>query len=398
MAIIKLKNTIQNYAWGSTTLIPELLGLANPDNTPMAELWMGAHPRAPSKLLVGSEEMDLLTAISDNPTKMLGRRLSDKYDGKLPFLFKVLAAGSPLSIQAHPNLNQAVLGYERENALGIPPDATFRNYKDANHKPEILCALTEFWAMCGFRKAPEICEDLNTIDLGNQRELFAIFLSTCDEPSFPSLFQSLLELPSDQKTELINRIVAQAGTRDAPRYAWMVKLNGLYPGDVGVLCPLLLNLLYLQPGQALYLDAGELHAYLSGMGIELMANSDNVLRGGLTPKHVDVPELLKTLTFRMRPQQILQGYNISDSEIAYKTPAKEFYLSRIGIQDQFQSRSSDSCEIYFISEGDCTVSADSHEELLYFEKGDSFFVTPDSTHLRIGGRGVIYRASVPTGT
>lgn len=328
-----LTSAARNYSWGSRTLIPTLLG--EPEATsPVAELWFGAHPADPST--VDGEKLDEI--IAADPQGQLGKRVAETYGAGLPFLLKILAAAEPLSLQAHPSKQQAEEGFARENAEGIELTAANRNYKDDNHKPELIVALTEFYAMAGFRP------------LSQTRSLFAAL--DCEElahyegmldpdpaaegDSLRALFTTWITIPSAKRKELISAVVA-AGERLRESQAgepWMStvmgtvsKINEQYPGDIGVLGALLLNHIVLQPGEAIYLDAGQLHAYVSGLGVEIMANSDNVLRGGLTSKHVDVPELVRVLKFHAltspRPET-----STSETGEEFILPIEDFRLGR----------------------------------------------------------------------
>ena len=296
-----LEGALRPYPWGSHTLIAQLRGEPSPSPQPQAELWFGAHPAAPAT--VNGQGLD--DAIAADPAAALGKRVQDAHGDQLPFLVKLLAAAAPLSIQAHPSLEQAKEGFARENAEGIELNSPNRNYKDPNHKPELIVALTEFRALAGFRPVPDTAAffaELSSPEL----DRYATLLPTDGEGDLRALFTTLISLPHQPRVELIESVKRAAAElvdkRNAPE--WMVEaaevyleLNQTYPGDVGVLAALLLNVLTLAPGEAAFLRAGQLHAYLSGLGVEGMANSDNVLRGGLTTKHVDVPELVKVLDF-----------------------------------------------------------------------------------------------------
>ena len=296
-----LEGALRPYPWGSHTLIAQLRGEPSPSPQPQAELWFGAHPAAPAT--VNGQGLD--DAIAADPAAALGKRVQDAHGDQLPFLVKLLAAAAPLSIQAHPSLEQAKEGFARENAEGIELNSPNRNYKDPNHKPELIVALTEFRALAGFRPVPDTAAffaELSSPEL----DRYATLLPTDGEGDLRALFTTLISLPHQPRVELIESVKRAAAElvdkRNAPE--WMVEaaevyleLNQTYPGDVGVLAALLLNVLTLAPGEAAFLRAGQLHAYLSGLGVEVMANSDNVLRGGLTTKHVDVPELVKVLDF-----------------------------------------------------------------------------------------------------
>jgi len=303
MQIAKLKNSIQEYAWGSYTAIPELLGEPSPAETPQAELWMGAHHKAPSEVIVGKRKIALPELIKEDPAAILGIKTAEKFNGSLPFLFKVLAMAEPLSIQAHPNLAQAIEGFAREKEQNIPIDGFKRNYRDANHKPEILCALTTCWALKGFRPIEQIVSIMAPLNITGIAPHVEALDRNPNEQGLRRFFASLLTLDPESKrmavTEVLVHIHHNTGVTEADCGScrhWINKLNERYPGDIGVLSPLFLNLVEVKPGEALFLRAGQLHAYLQGVGIELMANSDNVLRGGLTPKHIDVAELLSNFT------------------------------------------------------------------------------------------------------
>ncbi|ANY07582.1 mannose-6-phosphate isomerase, class I [Pseudonocardia sp. HH130630-07] len=331
-----LENPIRTYAWGSRTVIAELLGDVVPAPHPQAEMWLGAHPAASSTVPDGGGRRPLHRLIADDPIAALGSG-RDRWAGRLPFLLKVLAAEEPLSLQAHPSLEQAREGWERENAAGIAVDARDRNYRDANHKPELICALTDFVALVGFREPVRTVELLRSLDvpeLGAYTELLA---GQPGPDGLRALFTTWITLPQSVLDALVPALqegavrLLERGAGDWTGEAKMVlDLSERYPGDAGVLAALLLNRVDLVPGEALFLPAGNLHAYLSGAGIELMANSDNVLRGGLTPKHVDVPELLRVLDFaapppavrRPAPEPSAAGWQ------RYEVPVEEFLLRR----------------------------------------------------------------------
>ncbi|MFO7496335.1 MAG: mannose-6-phosphate isomerase, class I, partial [Desulfobacterales bacterium] len=327
--IALMQNTIQPYAWGSRTAIAALRGEPLPSAGPQAELWIGAHPKAPSLVRVDRRWVPLPELIAADPVGVLGAAAAARFDGQLPYLLKVLAAERPLSIQAHPSRDQAREGFARENRLKIPLDAPHRNYRDANHKPECLCALTPFWGVSGFRAVPEILARLEPLLASRAAGPLADLAhrDACD--GLRNLFTWLMTLPATEREPLVAAAAAQAAVladRD-PAFGWVARLQAEYPGDAGVLAPLLLNLVRLAPGEALFLPAGELHAYLQGVGIELMANSDNVLRGGLTPKHVDLPELLRVLTFEERKIEVLRPAAAGPCEGRYASRAEEFQLA-----------------------------------------------------------------------
>lgn len=394
-----LKNTVQKYAWGSHTAIQELLGEKNLSGEPMAELWMGAHPKAPSLINRDGEWIALNELIAQNPQKILGKHVAKKFNNQLPYLFKVLAAAKPLSIQAHPGLKQADKGFEIENSQAIPLDAAHRNYKDANHKPECICALSPFWALYGFRGIDDIISLMAKIcPMGLSSELD--HLRKHSDPSGLKLFfTNLMKMDIEQQIKVIEEATQNANLRreQDPAFHWTARLATEYPLDIGLLAPLYLNLIQLKPGQALFLPAGELHAYLDGTGIELMANSDNVLRGGLTSKHIDVPELLKVLKFKPRRIEILKGKKIDRTEKIYDSLAEEFVLSviSISIDDYYQNSHINSAEILLCTEGEAHLEANGSSDIIPIKKGDSIIIFAAARSYRLKGDAVFYKAAVP---
>jgi len=399
--IAPLDNTVMTYAWGSCTAIPELLGQKPDMAKPQAEMWMGAHPKAPSVVVQGHKRRTLAELIREHPTDLLGQAAARKFENRMPYLFKVLAAEKPLSIQAHPSKNQAEAGYRRDNEEGIQLDAPNRNYRDSNHKPECICALTPFWALNGFRPVEEILAALDRIFrsvTGLAREMTRL-KQLAEGQGLKELFERLMTMAPERQLKMIHRAVRYAENRASgdPVSRWMLSLWKEYPTDIGVLSPLFLNLIRLDPGEAMFLSAGELHAYLKGVCIELMANSDNVLRGGLTPKHVDVPELLRVLNFTEREIAILSPRPVSTSESVYATPADEFSLSVISIQeaDVHWSPAKRSIEIILCTEGAGHIETPGSGDRLSFRKGTSLLVPAAVPAYAIRGNAVLYKASVP---
>ncbi|MGQ0718794.1 MAG: mannose-6-phosphate isomerase, class I [Pseudonocardiales bacterium] len=348
-----LRNVVRPYAWGSRTAIAELLGGPVPAPHPQAELWLGAHPADPSMLLhADGAQTSLLEALHTDPDRHLGTRCAQRWGSRLPFLLKVLAAEEPLSLQAHPSAEQAAEGFAREDARGIPRAAPERNYSDPNHKPELICALTELHALAGFRGPQGTVELLTALDtplLVPYREMLAaepnadglrtLFTTwiTMPEPAVKALLPATLDacvalLRRDGVYSAFPRSrnsVTSPGGDFRNECRVVLELAEMYPGDVGVLAALLLNHVVLASGEALYLPAGNLHTYLRGTAVEISANSDNVLRGGLTAKHIDVPELLKVLDFSYGELPVQRGEPIGPQETAYRTPAEEFQLTRL---------------------------------------------------------------------
>ncbi len=392
-----LENAVQPYAWGSRTAIAELRGEPVPSPGPQAELWMGAHPLAPSRLVRGGVRSSLAEVLAGAPEAELGARSLAEHGPQLPFLLKVLAAEQPLSLQAHPDARQARLGFDREEALGVPREAPHRNYRDPSPKPELLCALTPFEALCGFRPAEDsaaLLDALGTPALAGVRQRLSAGMGA---DGIREAFTFLSTLPREERAPLVEAVVAAAG-RAAPgpfadAFAWARRLAALYPGDPGVVIALLLQRVHLEPGQALFLPAGNMHAYLHGVGVEIMASSDNVLRGGLTPKHVDVPELLRVLRFDEAAIPVVRPRDRRPGERIYETSARHFELSRIepppgGFEAEVWGP-----EILLCTDGELAgLDAGGRVAL---RRGASAFVPASTARYRLEGSGVAFRAALP---
>lgn len=337
-AVQLMTNRIRPYAWGSRTAIAELQEREVPSAHPEAELWIGAHPGDSSVLQAGGSEpgqpgVSLLDAVAADPVAHLGAEVASRFESRLPFLLKVLAAAEPLSLQAHPTLEQARRGFEAEQAERVPMGSAHRNYKDPLHKPELICALTEFRALCGFREPAVTVQLLSQLASPELDRYVPLLAGQPDEHGTRALFSSIISMPAKVLVPLLDSVLAaciaqvRRGSQFDAEYRTALELGERYPGDPGVLASLLLNRITLQPGEALYLGAGNLHAYLSGTGVEIMANSDNVLRGGLTPKHVDVPELMRVLDFSVGPVPVLRPEQQQPGVGRYPTPIDEFSLA-----------------------------------------------------------------------
>jgi mannose-6-phosphate isomerase len=360
---------------------------------------MGAHPKAPSQVLADGIWRSLPEVIQESPAETLGQKVAARFSNKLPFLFKVLAAAKPLSLQAHPNKKQAEQGFAQENELGIPLDAVHRNYRDDNHKPEIICALTPFWALNGFRKLEKTLSLLEEAEIPDLAEIVSFLRSHSNRNGLKEFFNHLMTTDRGKQARLVKQAVnfAEKQTPEEPVWMWMIKLNEEYPGDIGVLSPLFLNLVRLEPQQAMYLTAGELHGYLEGVGIELMANSDNVLRGGLTSKHIDVQELLAVLNFKDGDLNILDPENHARGEAIYSTEAEEFVLSviRVNKEAPFSSPRDRSVEMMICTEGEVNLTDLSDGENTLLTKGTSIIVPAAVEQYRLEGEATLYKATVP---
>ncbi|WEH17556.1 mannose-6-phosphate isomerase, class I [Streptomyces sp. VNUA24] len=379
----RLDNTVRPYAWGSTTAIPQLLGVA-PTGEPQAEMWMGAHPGAPSRTGRGP----LTEVIDAAPERELGSRTVARFGPRLPFLLKLLAAGAPLSLQVHPDLAQAREGYEDEERRGVPIDAGHRNYKDANHKPELICALTEFDGLCGFRDPLRAADLLAGLDVDSLKPYVDLLHARPEEAALREVLTAILGADPEETAHTVTEAAA-ACARLGGAYAPYADIAHHYPGDPGVLAAMLLNHVTLQPGEALFLGAGIPHAYLNGLGVEIMANSDNVLRCGLTPKHVDVPELLRVVRFEATDPGVLRPEAAPDGEELYETPIDEFRLSRYVLPEATAPHDLTRAtpQILLCTAG--SVRAGEHT----LAPGESVFVPADE-RAEVSGPGTLFRATV----
>lgn len=331
-----LRNAVRPYAWGSRTAIAELLGRPVPAPHPEAELWMGAHPQDPSRVVrADGSETSLLSLVRGDPGHHLGEQCVRRWGDRLPFLFKVLAADEPLSLQAHPSAEQAAEGFSREEAAGIPHNAPNRNYPDPTAKPELVCALTEFHALAGFRDAQRTVRLLDALDVPDLRPHRELLAAQPDPAGLRALFTTWITLPEHFLRQVLPQLLdacvahVRAHGEFDMECRTVLELGEAYPNDAGVLASLLLNRLVLQPGEAIFLPAGNLHAYLRGTAVEILANSDNILRCGLTPKHVDVPELLRVLDFGCGDMRVLKGESLDANRMVYPVGADEFELCRL---------------------------------------------------------------------
>ncbi|MER1995058.1 MAG: mannose-6-phosphate isomerase, class I [Arthrobacter sp.] len=394
-----VSGTLRPYAWGSLTAMAELFG-RDPSGEPEAELWFGAHPGAPSPVL-SEEGTTLDELISRDPARLLGRSTVAAHGESLPFLAKVLAAGSPLSLQVHPTREQAAAGFAAEEAAGVDRAAADRNYKDANHKPEMIFALTDFEALCGFRQpedAAQLFRETARLVESSGRPVPALFPQTASDlesgrpesERLEAVFRRLIT-GGDEVREAVDAAAGAVRSlpeadRDGldPAVAELAELDGYYPGDPGVLISLLLNRVSLSPGEAIYLPAGNVHAYLRGLGVEVMASSDNVLRGGLTPKHVDLPELLRTIDFQALGIPRVEAERTGLGQELYRPPFSEFSLQRLELAQTAGPASMSAADVPLLQNGPTLVMAlrgslvlDSPKQDLVLNPGDCAFIGAD---------------------
>ncbi len=366
-----LEGKVQHYEWGGHVFIPSLLGRSGKARKPHAEYWLGAHPKAPAMVRTNRGWTPLTEIAPD-----------------LPYLLKVLDAREMLSIQAHPSLARARRGFAAENAAGIPRSADARNYKDANHKPEVHVALTPFWMLNGFRPWPQI-QDL----LARAPELHPLRRAK----SLKALVRRVLTMPApgEMLAPLLDRLRKQgAAGKEVPEY-WVLRAANAFPNaanDRGLFFIFLLNLVVLKPGEGTYQPPGVLHAYLEGSTVELMANSDNVLRAGLTTKHVDTAELLRTISYESGFPPILRGEPAGRGIRVYRTPSREFELSRIQVAPGARRRrEARGPAILLLAEGSATVGG------IALRRGQAVFARDEKYWIEAGASGVeLFEAAVPS--
>lgn len=386
-----MDNKIQNYDWGSRTAIHDLFGFANEAQQPQAEVWMGTHPNGCSIVKQGSTNVSLSELIKQDPPAFLSQSTSKAF-GDLPFLFKILAADKALSIQVHPNKQDAELGYAKEQELGVPLSAFNRNYKDANHKPELVYALTEYQAMNGFRPFDEIITEFRLCDIPEVNGYLEQFERNPNQDGLCHFFVEILSMKEARKLNAVDHLLSYAAMKQArPVYALILDLAEQYPNDVGLFAPLLLNVITLKPGEAMFLCARTPHAYIKGTGLEIMANSDNVLRAGLTPKHMDVEELVKCTDFIPKPiNTLLTQAEINGSEHHFPVSVQDFQFSVFQAPKE-QRVEMTSAEILMPIDADVALLAQSGETLV-LGKGQSAFIPAYVGNYTISCEGRVARA------
>lgn len=386
-----MDNKIQNYDWGSRTAIHDLFGFANEAQQPQAEVWMGTHPNGCSIVKQGSTNVSLSELIKQDPPAFLSQSTSKAF-GDLPFLFKILAADKALSIQVHPNKQDAELGYAKEQELGVPLSAFNRNYKDANHKPELVYALTEYQAMNGFRPFDEIITEFRLCDIPEVNGYLEQFERNPNQDGLCHFFVEILSMKEARKLNAVDHLLSYAAMNQArPVYALILDLAEQYPNDVGLFAPLLLNVITLKPGEAMFLCARTPHAYIKGTGLEIMANSDNVLRAGLTPKHMDVEELVKCTDFIPKPiNTLLTQAEINGSEHHFPVSVQDFQFSVFQAPKE-QRVEMTSAEILMPIDADVALLAQSGETLV-LGKGQSAFIPAYVGNYTISCEGRVARA------
>ncbi|MCX8650110.1 mannose-6-phosphate isomerase, class I [Gilliamella sp. B2776] len=390
--IWKLENSVKNYDWGSIDNIPKMFAIDNPTKKLIAEIWMGDHPKGCSLAIDKMhKKIRLDNLIKNHPLATLGAKTFQKYSD-LPYLFKVLSANKALSIQVHPTKFNAEQGFAKENQLGIALNDPKRNYKDPNHKPELIYALTPFKAMCSFRAITEILalfSQVNVPTLSNELEQLHIH---ANEQQLKCFFQALLTLSPERKHQAINQLLNCIKPFTNEPYLTIKTLANDYPNDIGIFMPLILNVIQLQPSQAMFLSAQTPHAYLCGTGLEVMASSDNVLRAGLTNKHLDIDELLKNTSFNsLSLDALIIAPIIRQNKIDFPVPVDDFKFEIIDSDNQARNEKVTSAQILFCLEGNITLT--SKFEIITLTKGESAFIAYNTKNYCYQGEGSLAKVS-----
>ncbi len=391
--LFKLDNVIQNYAWGSQTSIQQLFGIENKAGEPQAEIWMGAHPNGCSKVEATGELLSDL--IKKYPIETLGRYTHQRF-GDLPYLFKVLAADKPLSVQVHPKLSDAKLGFEKENQQGIELGAFNRNYKDANHKPELVYALTFYRAMNGFRPIAEMVSIFEQANVSILSEAVAQLKGSPTSSGLQAFFTTVMSLTGKDKTDALAQLIEgsdiKAKTKVAREaFGMVVEFSEKFYDDIGLFSPLMLNVIELEPGEAMFLHAATPHAYVQGTGLEIMANSDNVLRAGLTPKHMDIEELISHTEFHSISFDDIRLLPIKkERKQSYPIPVDDFGFEIIEVVDESAEQYVRGAEILFCIEGEVIIESD--DSVITLHAGQSVFVCNNADVYSCKGKGTLARA------
>ncbi|WP_454295683.1 mannose-6-phosphate isomerase, class I [Salana multivorans] len=398
--MLLLSPALQPYAWGSPTAIPELLGLPA-DGSPVAEAWFGAHPVAPAQ--VPTLGRDLGAIIAEDPLHALGDDVVERFGVGLPFLLKVVAPVRPLSLQVHPSAEQAALGFVREERSGKPLDAPDRTYRDSNHKPEMLLALTTFEALSGFRTARRALQVLAGLDVPLVAKAVERVRHGSSAEGMRSAFEYLLLGARDRDHDVdavVDLVRARLAAGDSPSEhsdRVLITLAEAFPGDRGVVASLLLNPVTLQPGEVMFVPAGCVHAYVRGVGVEVMASSDNVVRAGLTPKHVDARALMGIVDVRPAPPMRVAPEQVADGVAMYYAPVEDFELAVIEVDGTEVDGAGVSIgrpgpRILLVLDGELDVVTPAESARL--RRGQAVFVAADEQAV-ISGHGRAVRVSVP---
>lgn len=394
--VFKLKGKVMNYAWGGTAFLPDLLHIGNPEHKPFAEYWMGAHPLAPSELVTPEGNLSLYTEVKEHPERYLSSAAESRF-GELPYLFKVQDVKDILSIQVHPNKTEAEKGFDREEAEGVPINAPYRNYKDKNHKPEVMVALSEFWLLHGFKAQAAIEQTLENVPE------FNILLPFYRKEGLKALYRFVMEMDQSDVNTMLNNLIKREMrkkndgelTKEMPGW-WVAKLfagkKEIGEIDRAIFSIYFFNIVKVNPGEAVFQSAGIPHAYMEGQCVELMANSDNVLRAGLTPKHIDVPELMKHTVFESIVPNVMKGNAVLPGETIYPCPVADFGIARIELPagGAYENKAG-SLEILVVTEGGILIN-----NSLVLKRGEAAAVLAgENYHIQASGHCMVFKAFVP---
>jgi mannose-6-phosphate isomerase len=392
-----LKGKVQNYAWGGFSFLPALLDFENLDNKPCAEYWMGAHPSAASVVSDDTQSLSLNILITENPVETITSKVFAQF-GELPYLFKILDVKDMLSIQVHPTKAEAAKGFDAEELAGIPINAPHRNYKDRNHKPEVMVALSEFWLLHGFKQKDDLMQTLIEV------QEFNVLMPLFKTGGYKGLYQMVMEMEQvyvdNMLAPLVKRELRRKAHNELTKHDagwWVAKLfegkDEVTNIDKGVFSIYFFNIVKAAAGEAVFQGAGVPHAYLEGQNVELMANSDNVLRGGLTPKHIDVPELLKHTLFEGVKPNVMKGNDIGNNAVHYPCPVPDFGIHKIALQGNSHEATSSSLEIIIAIEGGAVINSSRN---IVLKQGECVAILPNETYkIESSGKCILYKAFVP---
>ena len=393
-----LKGKVQHYAWGGFDYLPNLLGFENSAHKPCAEYWMGAHPSASSVISDGENSVSLNEYITNNPAETINKQVFDRF-GELPYLFKILDVKEMLSIQVHPTKKEAEKGFDLEEAAGIPITAPNRNYKDRNHKPEVMVALSEFWLLHGFKSEAALEKTLEDI------KEFNVLIGLFRQQGYKGLYQFVMEMSQSNIDTLLHSLVERELRRKSNNELtkadagwWVCKLfedgQEIKNIDRGIFSIYFFNIVKANAGEAVFQGAGIPHAYLEGQNVELMANSDNVLRGGLTPKHIDVPELMKHTLFEPVIPNVMSGTDVGNNELHYPCPVPDFGIKKISLDGNMHQSQAVSLEIIIAIEGGAVFNGSRN---LVIKQGEAIALFPGENYtIESSGKCILYKAFVPS--
>ncbi|PPI86794.1 mannose-6-phosphate isomerase, class I [Candidatus Pantoea edessiphila] len=386
--ILKLKNSLQYYEWGNKYFLKNHYNIKNPRNLPMAELWIGTHPKNPSKVYFNNKTILLSDVININPQQLLSNSVFQYFGSDLPFLFKILCVENPLSIQVHPNKFNAKLGFENENIKSIPLNSDNRIYKDDNYKPELIYAITPFYVLSGFKKFSQIIILLNkVIDINPS---ISCFQKNPNKYTLSKVLKYFLYLEGKEKLIALNKLKSNVEVLKEEPWNILKKIMKQYPEDNGLFLFLFFNYVFVKPGEAIFIDSGTPHTYLKGIAIEISANSDNVIRAGLTSKYKNIPEFLTNITYQENfLNQMVIKPEKRINEVHFPVKVKDFSFSIHSLQNESQFIYQRSMAILFCIAGQfAIVKKNKH---VIFKSGESYFISADEMPINITGNGLFAR-------